>query len=104
MSLRIAQQRALDVMEKALEASEPRLTAKFAIFTRLNADEEPVRAERLPPGRLHQFIPLMIPVAAIIMLIVSLVLGLGASGASACVPTAHAHAVPATGCGIAGRR
>ena len=38
-------------MESALEASEPRMKAMFAIFTRLTKDEEPIEAERLPRRR-----------------------------------------------------
>ena len=44
MSLPAAQQRVLDRMEGALQASEPHLAAMFAIFTRLNV-HEPVFAE-----------------------------------------------------------
>jgi hypothetical protein len=48
VTLPAAQQRVLDRMEGALQASEPQLASMFAIFTRLNADE-PVGAE--PPAR-----------------------------------------------------
>jgi hypothetical protein len=52
MGLPACQQRVLDRMEGALKASEPHLTAMFAIFTRLSAGE-PVGAESLAgrPGR-----------------------------------------------------
>ncbi len=50
MSLPAAQQRVLDRMEGALQASEPQLASMFAIFTRLNADE-PVGAEPLARPR-----------------------------------------------------
>jgi hypothetical protein len=48
VSLPAWQQRVLDRMEGALQASEPRLASMFAIFARLNAGE-PVGAE--PLGR-----------------------------------------------------
>ena len=50
MTLPAAQQRVLDRMEGALQASEPQLTSMFAIFTRLNS-EEPVGAEPLARPR-----------------------------------------------------
>jgi hypothetical protein len=98
-----AQRRALEAIESALETSAPRLTEMFAMFTRLTADEEPVGAERLAPRRhdLRQSFVLVLPVAALIMLIVCLVLGITAGGASACVPTAHAHP---TSCAIPARK
>jgi hypothetical protein len=50
MSLPAAQQRLLDDIEDGLDASEPRLTGMFAIFTKLtNADGRP-RREQLPSG------------------------------------------------------
>lgn len=50
MTLPDAQQRVLDRMEGALQASEPKLASMFAIFTRLNADE-PLGAEPLARPR-----------------------------------------------------
>jgi len=50
MSLPACQQRALDRMESALRASEPRLASMYAIFGRLNAGE-PVGAEQLTRKR-----------------------------------------------------
>ena len=50
MTLPAAQQRTLDSMEGALQASEPKLASMFAIFTRLNADE-PLGAEPLARPR-----------------------------------------------------
>jgi hypothetical protein len=53
VSLPASQQRVLDRMEGALQASEPQLVSMFAIFTRINADE-PVGAEPLArPRRLR---------------------------------------------------
>jgi hypothetical protein len=50
VTLPAAQQRVLDHIEGALQASEPQLASMFAIFTRLNADE-PVGAEPLARPR-----------------------------------------------------
>ena len=50
MTLPAAQQRVLDRMEGALQASEPQLASMFAIFARINA-EEPVGAEPLARPR-----------------------------------------------------
>jgi hypothetical protein len=52
MGLPLCQQRALDRMEGALRASEPQLTAMYAMFGRLTAGE-PIRAERLTRKRLR---------------------------------------------------
>ena len=53
MGLSARQRRALDVIESALQASEPRLTAMFAMFARLTRGEEPVHAEHLPRRRVR---------------------------------------------------
>jgi hypothetical protein len=50
VSLPASQQRVLDRMEGALQASEPQLVSMFSIFTRINADE-PVGAEPLARPR-----------------------------------------------------
>jgi hypothetical protein len=50
VTLPVAEQRVLDRMEGALQASEPHLTSMFSIFTRINADE-PVGAEPLARPR-----------------------------------------------------
>jgi hypothetical protein len=50
MSLPACQQRALDRMESALQASEPRLASMYAVFGRLNAGE-PIGEERLTRQR-----------------------------------------------------
>ena len=52
MSLPVCQQRVLDRMEGALRASEPQLTAMYAMFGRLTASE-PIRTERLGRKRLR---------------------------------------------------
>jgi hypothetical protein len=47
MSLPARQERELELIEGALEASEPRLAALFAMFNRLAKGELPVSAERV---------------------------------------------------------
>ena len=88
MTLPACQQRALDAMESALEASEPRMKAMFAIFTRLTKDEEPTGAERLPHRRplwrRSGFLYLLVPALAALALMATLVVSLVASGLSAC--------------------
>jgi hypothetical protein len=49
MSLPACQERALSAMENALRAAEPRLAARFAIFTRLASGEALPRIEQLIP-------------------------------------------------------
>ena len=89
MSLPARQQRALDRMEGALRASEPRLASMYAIFGRLNAGE-PVGAERLTRKRLRwlqqgsaMYAIVLVPVmfAAII---VGALLGSGSRSTAAC--------------------
>jgi hypothetical protein len=88
MSLPVGEQRALNAIEHALEASEPRMTAMFALFTKLAPRGEPIGAERL--ARPHQALSrgdvlyLLIPVLATMALIATLVIGLATSRASAC--------------------
>jgi hypothetical protein len=77
-------------MERALEASEPRMTAMFAIFSRLTSGEEADGAEPLSPRRRgRRPSVLLLPVAGLMALIAGLVIGLTASGASACTAAAH---------------
>jgi hypothetical protein len=56
MSLPVCQQRVLDRMEGALRASEPQLTAMYAMFGQLSAGE-PIRTERLGRRRLRLLQP-----------------------------------------------
>jgi len=88
MSLPAAEQRALRAMERLLEASEPRMTAMFAMFTRLARAEMPVSAERLARRQLVRSWPdtiyVLIPVLATMALIATLVVGLATSGTPAC--------------------
>jgi hypothetical protein len=53
MSLPVGQQRVLDDIEDALQASEPRLASMYSIFTRLTKNELRPRREELPVGRLR---------------------------------------------------
>jgi len=109
MSLPARQRRALDAIERALRASEPRLNGMFATFARLTREEEPVRAERLPRQRLSRWRPrgnvLLIHALAGLVLITGMVIGISTGGASACVPAyASAHAWrPAVACAQARR-
>lgn len=50
VSLSGYQQSLLNGMDRALEARDPKLASKFAIFTRLTKDDGPPRAERLARG------------------------------------------------------
>ena len=88
MSLPAGEQRALRAMEHLLEASEPRMTAMFAMFTKLGRAEEPISAERLarhqPERRWPDIVYLVIPVLATMALVATLAFGLATSGASAC--------------------
>ena len=89
MSLPACQQRALDRMEGALRASEPRLASMYAIFGRLNVGE-PIGTERLTRKRLRllqqgsaMYAIVLVPVmfAAII---VGALLGGGSRSMAAC--------------------
>jgi len=57
VTLPVDQQRVLDRMEGALQASEPHLASMFSIFTQINADEpvgaEPLARPRPRPRRLQ---------------------------------------------------
>jgi hypothetical protein len=92
MSLPDWQQRVLDRMEGALQASEPHLASMFAIFARLHASDpvgaEPLarpqqrRRRRSPPGTAvyaFVFIPVMFA-----LIVCGALLGSGARSARAC--------------------
>jgi len=87
MSLPVRQQRALDGIEGVLKASEPRMAAMFAIFTRLTQDDGPAITERLARSRtrvsagLRAFV--LIPVV-FAMLITGAVISGNGHGASGC--------------------
>jgi hypothetical protein len=99
MSLPARQQRALNAIEGALEASEPRMTAMFAIFARLTRGEKPTSTERLRRRPLIRVRPrilyLLFPAFATAALIATLVVGLTSGSRSGC--GAAASASPASG-------
>ena len=116
------QRRALAAMRDALRGSDPRLVARFAIFTRLNADEEIPAIERVrawPLGRLRSGGRLLarhftrsrlrrsrgsrwlrgvvfIPLAAVLLVVLALLLA-GSGGRLRCAPPRPGQrAVPVT--------
>jgi hypothetical protein len=56
MTLPRTQQRALDAIAAALQASEPRLAAMFAMFGRLTEDDAAPRREELPTLRWYRLV------------------------------------------------
>jgi Protein of unknown function (DUF3040) len=88
MRLPSGEQRALNAIEHVLEASEPRMTAMFAMFTKLAPKDELISTERLarrnPLRRRADFLYLVIPVLATVALVATLVVGLATSRAVAC--------------------
>ena len=102
MYLPARQQRALDAIEGALEASAPRLTAMFAMFTRLTRGEPPTDRERLSPARASvrwRHALLLLPAAAVMVLLTGLLIAASAGGAPACASTISARqSQPAVGC------
>ena len=90
MSLPACQQRALDRMEGALRASEPRLASMYTIFGRLNAGE-PIGTERLTRRRLRWLQPgttmyaiVLVPVMFAAIIVGALLGGGTRSSAAAC--------------------
>ena len=89
MSLPAWQQRVLDRMEGALQASEPHLASMFAIFARLNAGE-PVRAERQAHLRRRRWSPSGTALYAVVFipvmfaLLLAALLGSSPSSAKTC--------------------
>jgi hypothetical protein len=95
MRLPAREQRALEVMEEVLEASEPGMTARFAMFASLSGSGEPVSAECLSrrqswcqPGTFY----ILFPVLASIVLAVAMAAGLAMSASSVCGKAAAARA------------
>jgi hypothetical protein len=80
MSLPSRQQRALDKIEKTLQARDPRLTSLFATFGRLTSQEAMPAFEQIT-SRLTRYLQpvLLIPMVAVIM-VTSIVLGSLAPG------------------------
>jgi hypothetical protein len=108
MSLPIAQQRILDVMADGLRLSEPKLAAKFAIFTRLCASEAPTHRERLTgdqarascrswlqpePGRWARGRVLLLSQLAVYFVVLFVLVGVSYHGAANCRPAAPSHVV-----------
>jgi hypothetical protein len=111
MSLPACQQRVLDRIENTLQRREPRLTAMFAMFTRLNTNERIPRTEHLevPPwwawhrrGHLRYLsrpaalrTVLLIPLAAVVA-VLAMFVSMSTSQAS-CAPGDGPHGpVPAS--------
>ncbi len=102
MSMPVRQQRTLDGIETTLQASEPRLAAMFAIFTRLYQVDGPVRRELLSRSRLRvimklramvfrrQFIFIAVIAA---MLAVGLLIGITGHRSASCQAGGGAHGV-----------
>jgi hypothetical protein len=106
MSLPASQQRVLDGIAEALRASEPRLASMFAIFTRLCRSEGPPWREQLtasrglraPAVRIRLRLPsrqtargrrtwrrlLVLSQVAIAIMLLSVMIGLNASGPKSC--------------------
>ena len=98
MPWRTPREQVLDAIESALRASEPHLSAMFAMFCRLTAGEEAGGTEHLTlrrpaERRLRAMLLVVFPVLAVMILTAGLVIGLTTSGASACGAAAHASAV-----------
>lgn len=95
MSLPANQQRVLDGMERALQASEPHMASMYAIFARLHEGTEPVGAEPLQRRRWRGLQPgtgqsgrgmyamALIPVL-FIMVVAGVLLGGSAHGLTTC--------------------
>jgi anti-sigma-K factor RskA len=90
MYLPARQQRALDAIESALEATAPRLTAMFAMFSRLSRGEPPTDRERLsrPRAKMRwRVMLLLLPAAAVMVLLTGVVIALTTAGTPACAAT-----------------
>jgi hypothetical protein len=103
MSLPACQQRVLDRIENALQRHEPRLTAMFAMFTRLNKNERIPRVEHLaiPPWwawrRRGQLRYLNRAAALRVMILIPLVAMMAVAAMFASMGTSRASCVPADG-------
>jgi hypothetical protein len=90
MSLPARQQRMLAGIEGALQTSEPRMTAMFAVFTQLTRDEGPAMPEQLERSRLDRLgmavglrAFVLLPVV-LVVLIAGVALGGTARGVNLC--------------------
>jgi hypothetical protein len=108
MGLPTYQERILHGMETALRTREPRLTAKFAIFTRLTRDEEIPGTEQLQrrPWLSRQRAAALVLVAAMLLVVVSVFIAVGLSSTPTCggPPARMPTAAPARGtaCAVEG--
>lgn len=97
MSLPAGQQRTLHQIERVLQASEPHLVSKFAIFARLASSDGPIGRERIHPPRFRltpRFRAVMLAPVTIGLLIIGIVLGGTAHGSGGCL---HGwHSIPAS--------
>ena len=93
MSLSACQQRTLTAMDCALEATEPRLSAMFAMFARLTWSE-PICAEQLSRRRPSQSRPdrwlMLFPSLTVFALVVGLIVSQVISPAPGCGPAVTA--------------
>jgi hypothetical protein len=100
MSLPACQQRVLEAIENTLQRREPRLTAMFAMFTRLNTSERIPRIEHLevPPWwawrRRGYLRPLSGPVALRAMLLIPLAAMLAVVAMFVSMNTSRAPCLP----------
>jgi Protein of unknown function (DUF3040) len=90
MSLPARQQRALDRIEKALLADDPRFGSLFAIFTRLTWHEVMPGIELVKPGRWHSLRPFAAIAIALIAVASVLVLTLLTPRRPICLTSAAA--------------
>ncbi len=101
MSLPASQQRALNLIEKALADDHPGLGPLFAIFTRLTGHEPMPVTEQVTAGRWRRMWPTVVTLVGLTMVAgVLLTLSLLMSGPQVCVHSTvatvatHARSVP----------
>jgi hypothetical protein len=95
MRLRTRQRWALASMERKLRASEPRLAARFAMFTRLTCDEAPGGAEAMSGYRSRRKRSRLLAYLSVALTACVALAGLGVAVTSSGSPScASASAVP----------
>jgi hypothetical protein len=100
VSLPAYQQFLLNGIDRALEARDPGLASKFALFTRMTKDDGPPRRERLAPGQSlpHRLVQTLVRAAkASTTIPVVLVAGLMAAIIALGVITSRGAACPPSG-------
>lgn len=103
MSLPVSERRALERIERSLQASEPRLASKFAMFTRLVTADGPIGRERISVRRIgNGFHVIALISVAVAMLIAGLVLSGTYHRGGGCIRTRGpvATAAPPASCGL----